>query len=325
VPLSASPMGRELSKVSMPDYVIEPPDILLIDALRVVPKPPLRIQPLDVLGVQAQGIPKDDPQVDGAVSVDAEGNISLGYYGVVHVAGKSLTDAEKAVTDRLKATGPKDATASVTLLQSRGLQQIRGEHLVRPDGQVSLGLYGAVYVAGMTLPQAKAAIQQHLRAFLQEPEVSVDVLAFNSKVYYIVIDGAGYGQQVVRLPITGNETVLDAMAQINGLPAQASKHHIWVARPAPEKGPDGHWHDQILPVNWEEITQCARPTTNYQLMPGDRLYVKADALITLDNAISKITAPIERLFGITLLGNSTVRNFGKATGTGNGAGGGGGF
>src|SRR6516225_1003029 len=38
--LCASPIPRELAKVSMPEYVIEPPDILLIDAVRVIPLPP---------------------------------------------------------------------------------------------------------------------------------------------------------------------------------------------------------------------------------------------------------------------------------------------
>ena len=36
--------AKELAKVTLPAYVIEPPDILLVDALRVVPKPPFRIQ-----------------------------------------------------------------------------------------------------------------------------------------------------------------------------------------------------------------------------------------------------------------------------------------
>ena len=53
--------------------------------------------------------------------------------------------------------------------------------------------------------------------------MSVDVLAYNSKVYYVIMDGGGYGQQIVRLPCTGNETVLDAIAQVNGLPQVASK------------------------------------------------------------------------------------------------------
>src|SRR5262245_61255400 len=38
-------LPRELAKVPMPPYVIEPPDILLIDAIRVVPLPPYKIAP----------------------------------------------------------------------------------------------------------------------------------------------------------------------------------------------------------------------------------------------------------------------------------------
>ena len=38
----------------------------------------------------------------------------------------------------------------------------------------------------------------------------MDVQGFNSKLYYVILDGGGAGQQVVRLPVTGNETVLDA-------------------------------------------------------------------------------------------------------------------
>src|SRR5262249_47784878 len=92
-------------------------------------------------------------------------------------------------------------------------QPIRGQHLVRPDGSINLGIYGSVYVAGMTLEQARAAVAALLSQRVKNltvRNVSVDVLAYNSKVYYVITDGGGYGEQVVRLPITGNETVLDA-------------------------------------------------------------------------------------------------------------------
>src|SRR3954467_14257798 len=52
----------ELNKVSLPPYVIEPPDILLIDALRVIPKQPFQIQPLDVLQVEVEGTRLDAPR-----------------------------------------------------------------------------------------------------------------------------------------------------------------------------------------------------------------------------------------------------------------------
>src|SRR5262249_45750283 len=100
-------------------------------------------------------------------------------------------------------------------------------------------------------------------------------------------------------------TVLDALSTLGGLPAQASKKKIWVARPAPsEVG-----CDQVLPVDWNAITQGGSTSTNYQLLPGDRIYVKADCLIAIDNAIAKVLSPLERLMGFSLLTASTVRTW----------------
>ena len=59
---------------------------------------------------------------------------------------------------------------SVQLVQSTGMQPITGEHLVAPDGTVNLGTYGLVYVAGMTLEEAKPAIETHLAKYLDEPQ-----------------------------------------------------------------------------------------------------------------------------------------------------------
>jgi polysaccharide export outer membrane protein len=107
---------------------------------------------------------------------------------------------------------------------------------------------------------------------------------------------------VYSFPTTGNETVLDAMARINGLPQVASKRHIWVARRSPHGGPD-----QIMPVCWEEMTQQGITRTNYQVLPGDRIYVQSQKIISIDNALAKFLSPIERVLGVTLLGASTVQ------------------
>jgi polysaccharide export outer membrane protein len=156
----------------------------------------------------------------------------------------------------------------------------------------------------MTQGQAKLAIEMHLSATLEYPEVSVDVAGYNSKVYYVISQGAGLGDGVARVPITGNETVLDAIAQINGTEAVSSKH-MWIARPAPHGNPC----DQILPVDWNAITQRADTSTNYQLLPGDRLFIQEDKWIATNTYINKVLTPVERLFGFTLLGGSTTRFF----------------
>jgi polysaccharide export outer membrane protein len=212
--------------------------------------------------------------------------------------------------------GPPDIL-QIDSLQGLKTHPVQGPHLVRPDGTVGLGGYGQVYVAGMTIDQARQAIAQVIHARLNRNVItlrqvieglSVDVLAYNSKVFYVITDGGGYGEQVTRLPITGNETVLDAISLnpvrtgIYGLPPVSSKHHIWVARP----GHDGH--DQILPVDWVGISQRGQTATNYQLLPGDRLYVRADKWRTFNATVDKIVSPFERMLGVTLLGSETVNS-----------------
>jgi polysaccharide export outer membrane protein len=294
-------MPRETSKVNMPEYVIEAPDILLINAVRVIPLPPYHIEPLDSLYLQVSGVIPEQP-IAGIYLVDADGTVNLGLaYGTVPVVGLTIPEAKQAIETLLKRRFAKPE-AVVALAQGRGAQQIQGEHLVRPDGTVGLGIYGGVRVSGLTLVQAKAAIEEYLSRFLQRPEISLDVLAYNSKIFYVIFDGGGNGQQIVRLPITGNETVLDAISQVNGLTPVSSTHHIWVARPGVPGCPD----DQILPVDWKAVTCRGRTETNYQLLPGDRVYVQAQTLVTTDTYLARFFSPMERIFGVTLLGRGTV-------------------
>jgi protein involved in polysaccharide export with SLBB domain len=156
----------------------------------------------------------------------------------------------------------------------------------------------------MTIDEAKPAIEAHLAKYFESPTVSLDVYGYNSKVYYVITQGAGLGDQVVRLPIKGNETALDAVAEIQGLTATSSLR-MWIARP----GFNECGGDQIMPVDWLGITQRGDVRTNYQILPGDRLYVAEDRLVAIDTALAKLISPVERIFGVTLLGVQTANSF----------------
>ncbi|MGL6075094.1 MAG: polysaccharide biosynthesis/export family protein [Fimbriiglobus sp.] len=293
-------MPKELVKVTMPPYTVEAPDILLIDAQRLIPLPPYRIEPQDVLYIFVPKALEDFP-INGPYPVDPDGTVNLGptYGAPLRVNDMTVAEAEKAINTRL-AGYLTEGKAVVSLAQAKGVQQIRGEHLIRPDGTVSLGLYGNVYVAGMTLNQVKQAVEQHLSKFVYRPEVSVDVSAYNSKYYYVITDYAGAGEQVVRIPATGNETVLDAVSMIGGLSPVSSKR-IWIARPAPAGS-----GDQILPVDWQGITRRGTTASNYQVLPGDRVFVMARPLSKLDTTMGRLSSPLERVFSTALIGSTTV-------------------
>jgi polysaccharide export outer membrane protein len=204
------------------------------------------------------------------------------------------------------------------------LQPLAGQHLIRPDGSISLGLNGRVFVAGMTIDQVKDAIAVTLQAgparkfsLAQiKDELNVDVLAYNSKFYYIITDGGGYGAQIYRLPATGNETVMDALAQINGLPTVASKKQIWLARAIPgDYGPP-----KVFPIDWCGMVKRGSAETNYQVYPGDRIYVESDPWIRGDTWLSKRLSPVLRGFGATLLGATTVNTIKNGSNPGGGGG-----
>jgi polysaccharide export outer membrane protein len=294
---------RELAMMSLPAYQIEPPDVLQVELLKLVPLPPYRLETYDVLQIVVVGTLLDQP-IEGGYLVESNGTINLGpAYGSVRVLGMTVDEAEQVITEHLEQI-LKRPEVSVQLGRASGMQPVTGTYLVAPDGTINLRQYGMVHVAGKTLREAKRAIDAHLAQFLDSPDASVDVASYNSKVYYIITEGAEQGDNIVRVPITGNETVLDAISQIQGL-SQLSSKEIWIARPSPA----GFGCEQVLPVDWDAITRGGMTATNYQVLPGDRVFVAEDPHLALSNYISKVTAPIERALGVAGLGVSTIRNF----------------
>jgi protein involved in polysaccharide export with SLBB domain len=183
------------------------------------------------------------------------------------------------------------------------MQQIAGNHTIGADGYITLGSYGRVYVNGLTIDECRDAIEFHLSKHLDHPQVAVDMYAYNSKAYYVIFNSAAMGERVLKFPYTGNEMVLDAIANTEGLQPNSSKR-IWVARPVPNSN-----KPVVLPVDWVDITAYGKPDTNYQLLPGDRVWIQEDRYIAADGTLSRIFAPFERIMGFSLLGAQTATRY----------------
>jgi polysaccharide export outer membrane protein len=278
----------ELNPVSLPEYVIEPPDVINIEA-----------------GVKEV---EPDPEVDRLQK---------------ELRKPELAEAERQqLREQLRQRRANPTyTGKVRPLD---YNPVANQFQVKPDGTVYLGAYGTVHVAGLTQNQARVAIRSVLAKQINFEEggtiedrilVLVDVVAYNSKKYYVITDGGGAGERMFQFPSTGKEFVSDAIAQIGGLPEEASKRNIWVARRTPQLN-----EEQILPVDWVGTSQWGVTNTNYQLFPGDRVYVKAQRIVTIDRTLGKLLNPVERLLGVTLLGTQTVN---QINGRGFGFGGGG--
>ena len=298
---------KETAKSSLPYYFLEPPDIINVEAIHLAPKNPYKLRVFDLVFVDVIGALPDDP-ISSVFAVEPGGVVQLGSsYGAVKVEGLSVDESQQAITRHLSGTDDNAAggqlinpIVSVKLIRMGDMQQIAGNHTIGSDGYITLGSYGRVYVNGLTLDECRDAIEFHLSKHLEHPQVAVDVHTYNSKAYYVIFQSSGLGERVLKYPHTGNETVLDALANTDGLQQNSSKR-IWVARPVGNSN-----KPVILPVDWVDITAYGKPDTNYQLLPNDRVFVVEDRFLSLDGTLAKLFAPFERIMGFTLLGASTA-------------------
>ena len=291
----------ELNMVSLPTYRIEPPDVIRIEATTLIPKQPYRIGANDVLMIRAYGAPRGLP-LDNYYGVNEQGIVDLGpAYGVVFVGGLTVPEANATVRFIVQQLAPI-ADVSVQLARSADAVQLTSEYPVQSDGTIILGRYGTVTVAGKSVSEARQALLNHLDQYFESIQLGVDVIGFNSEGYYVIVAGSNSGEKVQRFPMTGNDTVLDAIANLQGLSRVSSKS-MWVARATPG-GTDA---EEILPVDWDAIARGGVATSNYQLLPGDRLFIVDDNLVAANDFINRATMPIERLLSISSLGADTIR------------------
>ncbi|MBN2216027.1 MAG: polysaccharide biosynthesis/export family protein, partial [Pirellulales bacterium] len=197
-----------------------------------------------------------------------DGTVTLGpAYGKVRIAGMTTEEAASEIRSKLELILARPEV-SVQLARGADMELVSSVYPVAIDGTVNLGRYGAVHVAGKTIVETRLAVEKHLEQYFDSPEISVAVDCCNSKFCYVVTESSKLGDNVVRLPVTGKETVLDVISQLGGL-SQVSSRKIWIARPAP---PDAG-KEIVLSVDWLAITRRGSTATNYQIFPGDRIVI----------------------------------------------------
>ncbi|VTR98022.1 polysaccharide biosynthesis/export family protein [Tuwongella immobilis] len=148
--------------------------------------------------------------------------------------------------------------------------RLPNDQIVQPDGSIDLGKYGRLFVAGRPITEIELAIQQAVRmseknATKIDPGfIDVRIVSRVSKVYYVLGEVNTPGS----FPIVGRETVLDALLVAGGVTDRASLENISLSRPTRPGMPR-----TVLPVLYPAIVQLGDTATNYQVQPGDRIFV----------------------------------------------------
>jgi polysaccharide export outer membrane protein len=158
----------------------------------------------------------------------------------------------------------------VLLLEITDLEsdvRLTPDQLIMPDGTIDLGTYGRLVVAGLTVEEIEQLVLTTVRTVENDDAIkpiNVRLSVAESAVYYVLGEVNSPGAY----PIIGRETVLDGLMAAGGLSDSASEGKIILSRPTPPRS-----CRVVLPVCYDHIVQLGDTTTNYQLQPGDRIYV----------------------------------------------------
>jgi protein involved in polysaccharide export with SLBB domain len=150
--------------------------------------------------------------------------------------------------------------------------RLPGDQPILPDGTINLGKYGHLQVMGRTVQEIEEMVRNAVKVTVKDAGyISVRLSARQSKVYYVIGEVNSPGS----FQLSGRETVLDALLQAGGLTDQASRDQIILSRPTKPNCPR-----IVLPVCWKQIVQLGDTATNYQIAPGDRIYVPTRSMLS---------------------------------------------
>jgi len=132
---------------------------------------------------------------------------------------------------------------------------------VRPDGKITLPLVGDIQAEGLTPERLGAQVKEALGQFEKTPEVTVSVLAVNSKSFMVT----GRVNKVGKWPLVTPIRVFDAIGLAGGFQDFADEKHVIILR-----GGDR------LEFNYKDFVKGKKEalTQNVLLQNGDTIYVK---------------------------------------------------
>lgn len=161
--------------------------------------------------------------------------------------------------------------------------EIDGEtRRLQPDGKVNLKLLGEVKVVGMTAKEIASKLEVLLSKYYVEPKVSVRVVAYASKKYYVYGQVASPGSRVY----TGRDTLVDAV-----LSARTTLHS-WTTRVSVIRPAHGDTPVRTLLINVDKMLKKGDWSQNILLEPEDVVYIPPTPLAWLGQRVQELLFPI---------------------------------
>jgi polysaccharide biosynthesis/export protein len=137
---------------------------------------------------------------------------------------------------------------------------------VRPDGRISVPLIEDITAAGKTPTQLARDIEDRLKKYIQDPNVTVIVRSFVGP-FDRQIKVIGEATDPSAIPYRDHMTLLDVMIATKGLTKYAAGNRAEIIR----RGPDGK--EATIKVRLNDLIKDGDISQNISMQPGDTLII----------------------------------------------------
>jgi polysaccharide biosynthesis/export protein len=137
--------------------------------------------------------------------------------------------------------------------------ELTSELTVRIDGSITVPLIGDVRAAGLTPTEVSTAVQKKLAQYVNNPNVSVGVIAAQSAQFFVVGRVARPGA----FPLDKPTRFLQALALAGGFLEFAKTDRVLIFRGG----------GRVIPVNYKKLESGTDTSDNVLLQTGDTLVV----------------------------------------------------
>lgn len=194
------------------------------------------------------------------------------------------------ITEDVKYTlGPND----IIQIEVRRHPEFSAQYAINSEGKIEYKFVGDIVVSNLTKAEVNERLTEILSEFIIEPEIDISIVAYLSKVFYVVGEVSSPGKFYMRgNTITAREALVQA-----GLPTQTAA--MGSCRLIT---PNNNGKKNYVAVDAMALLYEGNLSENLEMKPGDVLYVPATVMAKIIRVISPVTELTGRAAGAAASG-----------------------
>ena len=161
--------------------------------------------------------------------------------------------------------------------------EVSGQFVINNEGNIQYEFLGDLNVVGLTKDQVKKTLAEKLSEFIIDPEITVKIVGYNSKIIYVVGEVGRPGKILMQGDtMTAHEALIEAGLPLLSANTKAGR----VITPSSTGAPI------IRKVNVDKLLYRGDLRENLVMQPGDTLYVPPTFLAKTMRIIQPVAQPI---------------------------------